>query len=67
MRVLVTWLSPKKFEVGHVLTNVFGRNIGEITAIELVGGYYKVEAKLDEDLPMEVVLASETKRVRKNE
>jgi len=60
MRIRVTWLSTKKLPVGLELTNVFGRTIGKIVSVENLVGSYRIEANLDEDLPLEVVLNSRT-------
>lgn len=58
MRIRVTWLSTKQLTVGSELTNVFGRTIGKIVGAENLGGSYRIEATLEEDLPLEVVLNS---------
>lgn len=67
MKVKVTWLSPRSFYVGYELTNVFGRIIGKITATSPVSGYYRVEAELEEDLPLEVILGSKPMKKVQNE
>jgi hypothetical protein len=64
MRIRVTWLSTKLLTVGSELTNVFGRTIGKIVAAENLGGSYRIEATLDEDLPLEVILNSRTNAPR---
>ena len=65
MKVKVTWLSPAKFPVGFEFRNVYGRVIGKVlTTAPLGGKYHRVEAELDEDLPLEIVLTSNPFKVK---
>lgn len=58
MKVRVMWLSKIKFEAGFRFVNVYGKLIGEVISCESLGWGYKIEAKFNEDVPLEVVLTS---------
>ena len=61
--VKVCWLSDRNFPIGHIFTNMFGKEAGSVVANETLGeGCYRTEAHLTENLPLEVML-----RVKKSQ
>ena len=55
--VKVCWLSDRNFPVGHVFTNIFGKEVGSVVSNEVLGERcFRTEAHLNEDLPLEVML-----------